>query len=305
MNTQNQSMADNQDSVITHPAHPAVNRESKHRFAARVLELSGVLQTTLETHELLALFSKEIQRSVPYDGLHYQFPSLHLEVNIGLPATHSCAYQLVIMDERLGDLQFSRNYPFKEEELENIEGLIAGLLYPLRKALLYQRAVDSASIDPLTGVKNRATMNDVIKREIGLSHRHKSPFSCILLDIDHFKMVNDTYGHLAGDQALKAVASCAEQTIRESDMIFRYGGEEFLIILTDTDPVGAELLAERIRCNINELNPGPGKALKLTVSLGVTMLRGDDDSNLFFERLDSALYEAKNSGRNRVVVDIA
>ncbi|MEJ1297930.1 MAG: GGDEF domain-containing protein [Candidatus Sedimenticola sp. (ex Thyasira tokunagai)] len=303
MTTQNPSSAGNLDSVITHPAHPSLNEETKNRFASRVLELTGVLQTTLETHELLAIFAKEIERFVPYDGLNYQFPGLRLDVSIGKQALHSCAYQLVIIDEHLGDLKFSRDFPFEEEELENIEGLIAGLLYPLRNSLLYQRAVDSASTDPLTGVKNRAAMNGAMKREIGLAQRHQSPFSCIILDIDHFKRVNDTHGHLYGDQALRSIAECTEQTIRESDMVFRYGGEEFVIVLTDTDTEGAELLAERIRVNVSRLDPVPGKKLKLTVSLGVTMLRSEDDGNQFFERLDKALYQAKNSGRNRVVVD--
>ncbi len=86
-------------------------------------------------------------------------------------------------------------------------------------------------------------------------------------------------------------------------MVFRYGGEEFVVVLTDTETDGAELLAERIRTNISRLNPIPEKNLRLTVSLGVTMLRNADNGNLFFQRLDKALYQAKNSGRNRVVVD--
>ncbi len=168
MTTQNLSTTDRYDSVITHPAHPALNKATKNRFASRVLELTGVLQTTLETHELLAIFAKEIQLVVPYGGLSYEFPGLHIEVNIGVESTHSCAYQLVVLEDHLGNMKFTRNEPFQEEELESIECLLAGLLYPLRNSLLYQRAVDSATTDPLTGIKNRAAMNDTIKREIGL-----------------------------------------------------------------------------------------------------------------------------------------
>ena len=186
-----------------------------------------------------------------------------------------------------------------------IENLLAGLLYPLRNTLLYQRAVESATIDPLTGVRNRAAMDSAMKREIGLALRHKTPLSVILMDIDHFKSINDRHGHLYGDQALKAVAQCAEQSVRESDMIFRYGGEEFLILLTGTDLSGAELLAERIRQNIETMSPQTDKAIQMTVSLGVTTLIQGDDINSLFQRMDNALYRAKDAGRNRTVIDKA
>jgi len=303
MINQTHRVSGNTKRVTTHPSHPDLNHDTQHRFASKVLALSGILQSTLEINELLALFAKEIRQFVEYDGLTYCFPSLKIDIRLGEQPANNCAYELVVAGDHLGDLNFFRRYPFEPGELEIIENLLAGLLYPLRNTLLYQRAVESASIDPLTGVRNRAAMDSTMKREIGLALRHKTPLSVILMDIDRFKSINDQYGHLYGDQALKAVAQCAEQSIRESDMIFRYGGEEFLILLTGTSLEGAQLLAERIRENIESMAPQTDKAIKMTVSLGVTNLIESDDISSLFQRMDGALYRAKDSGRNCVVID--
>lgn len=303
MTNQFQQVSGNLKRVTPHPAHPDNNKETHYRFASKILALSGILQSTLEINELLALFAKEIRQFIKYDGLTYRFPSLKIDIKLGDQPVNNCAYELVVAGDHLGDLNFFRTYPFEDSELELIENLLAGLLYPLRNTLLYQRAVESATIDPLTCVRNRVSMDASMKREIGLAQRHNSPLSVILMDIDHFKAINDQHGHLYGDQALKAVAQCAEQSIRESDMIFRYGGEEFLILLTGTDLEGAQLLAERIRVNIQNLDPISDKGIQMTVSLGVTKLTAQDDSDTLFQRIDDALYRAKNQGRNRVVID--
>ena len=305
MTNQMQDISGNLKTVTTHPSHPDRDKKSHHRFASKILALSGILQSTLEINELLALFAKEIRQFIKYDGLTYRFPSLKIDIKLGDQPINNCAYELVVAGDHLGDLNFFRSYPFEDSELETIENLLAGLLYPLRNTLLYQRAVESATIDPLTGVRNRAAMDSSMKREIGLAQRHKTPLSVILMDIDHFKFINDRYGHLYGDQALKAAAQCAEQSIRESDMIFRYGGEEFLILLTGTDLVGAKLLAERIRHNVETLPPQTEKEIRMTVSLGVTSLTNEDNINSLFQRMDNALYRAKDEGRNRVIIDQA
>lgn len=303
MINQMQHVSGNTKRVTPHPSHPDQNPESHYRFASKILALSGILQSTLEINELLALFAKEIRQFIQYDGLTYHFPSLKIDIKLGNQSANNCAYELVVAGDHLGDLNFFRSYPFEISELEMIENLLAGLLYPLRNTLLYQRAVESATIDPLTGVRNRAAMDSAMKREIGLALRHKTPLSVILMDIDHFKSINDRHGHLYGDQALKAVAQCAEQSVRESDMIFRYGGEEFLMLLTGTDLSGAELLAERIRQNIESMSPQTDKGIQMTVSLGVTTLIQGDDINSLFQRMDSALYRAKDAGRNRTAID--
>ena len=299
MNSQIHSISENL-TVATHPANQRINSETQQRFASKVLALAGILQTTLETTELIALFSKELSGFVSFDGIHYQFPSLQIDIDLGKKSPNACEYQMVVSGEELGELKLYRFYEFEDGELEIVENLLAALLYPLRNTLLYHRAVQTSLIDPLTGVKNRSTMENAMHREIELAHRQGSLLSTILLDIDHFKRINDNFGHLYGDQALRAVAQCTEQTVRESDMVFRYGGEEFLILLSGTDLEGASMLAERIRQNICDLNPHPEKRMRITASLGVSCLRQDDSIGSLLERTDTALYRAKQAGRNQV-----
>jgi diguanylate cyclase (GGDEF)-like protein len=303
MYSQSQSISGSLKTVVTHPAHPTINPESKHRFAAKVLALTGILQTTLETNELMALFAQELSHFIDFDGLSYHFEELSIAIDLGEQAAHSCHYQLIVSGEQLGELRLYRMHRFDESELEMVENLLAALLYPLRNTLLYHRAVQTSMLDPLTGVKNRSTLDSSLRREMELSRRQGTTLSVILIDIDHFKLVNDRCGHLYGDQALRAVAQCIEGTIRESDMLFRYGGEEFLILLSGTGTNGAGLLAERLRKRVAELTPHPEKKMHLTVSLGVTSLRPEESGEALFERVDGALYRAKQAGRNQVSLE--
>ncbi|MCB1762173.1 MAG: GGDEF domain-containing protein [Gammaproteobacteria bacterium] len=301
MNRLIQSIAAKNKKMSMHPSRPRINPESQQRFASKVLALTGVLQTTLESTELIALFSNELAGFVRIEGVAYHFPELQIEIAVGAQSSHSCRYQLLVSGESLGEIKFFRIFPFDEQELETIENLLSGLLYPLRNALLYHRAILTARIDPLTGIKNRSTLDEAVQREIKLARRQQSPLSILLLDIDHFKSVNDIHGHLFGDQALRAVAQCVQKTIRDSDLLFRYGGEEFMLLLSGTDVNGSALLAERIRQEVERMNPLVGKQINLTISLGVTNLQPEPDNmESFLERADMALYRAKQNGRNRV-----
>jgi len=267
------------------------------------LELASILQKTLEPKELIALFAQELGKYIPFDGMTYVFPPLNVKIELGQLTHNSCSYELLITDEKLGMINLHRKIQFQERELAIAENMLAGLLYPLRNTLLYQLALQSATTDPLTGVKNRTAMDAYIKREIGLAKRHSTPLSFILFDLDHFKSVNDQHGHLIGDQVLRDVAKVADDTIRDSDIIFRYGGEEFLVLLSGTKISGATLLAERIRSNIERLHPFPELDLRITASMGVVSVTEDEDAESIFKRADNALYRAKNNGRNQVIID--
>jgi diguanylate cyclase (GGDEF)-like protein len=228
--------------------------------------------------------------------------SNNLSLSIGHEAKHQCVYGLKLENQQLGELVFQRKTRFRESELKNLEILLSALIYPLRNALQYQQAIDSAFTDVLTGAQNRAAMNQSLKREIELAKRQNNPLSVILLDADHFKQINDTHGHGYGDEVLKAIATVTQDTIRQSDLLFRYGGEEFLVLLGQTSIIGAQMLAERIRQRIESLDTIAGQRADVTVSLGVTCMNQEDDCESLFERADKALYQAKQSGRNQAVV---
>jgi len=164
-------------------------------------------------------------------------------------------------------------------------------------------------LDPLTNVNNRRQFDTVAKREIAKAQHTGKPLSLMMIDIDHFKAVNDTYGHVVGDKCLKLVAKCISENLRgRSDMMARYGGEEFALILPETEESEAHALAERIRAEIEKLDLiYEGKTVHITASFGVfsCVLRGNETVNTLVEVADTALYQAKENGRNQVVMNTA
>jgi diguanylate cyclase (GGDEF)-like protein len=156
--------------------------------------------------------------------------------------------------------------------------------------------------DSLTGLRNRRYVADQLPQEIKRAKRHGRPLCVAMCDIDHFKSVNDDYSHAFGDDVLRRIAKVFLSTARESDTVSRYGGEEFLVILPDTDLAGAEVLAERIRAAVSELVFGevaPG--LRVSMSIGIAQLTPGRDERELLAEADARLYEAKRSGRNRIV----
>ena len=266
-------------------------------------QLSMQLQTSLEPQRILGLFFRGIQRLVPLDALSYQHKSSDLRLEFGHRGHHSISYSLSHEGEHLGDLVFRRNQRFSEQEQGYLESLLASLLYPMRNTLLYRAATQSALRDPLTDTGNRIAMDQTLTREIELSRRHLQPLSLLMLDIDHFKQINDTHGHSAGDDVLKAVAASIKSQLRNVDMVFRFGGEEFLILLSNTSREAAALVGERLRMAAQaEEYIADGRSIELTVSLGcATLLPGESIESLL-RRADNALYVAKREGRNRLAM---
>lgn len=168
---------------------------------------------------------------------------------------------------------------------------------------LHQELERLAETDSLTGTYNRMKYEDIIKRELERGGRYGRPLTLIMFDIDHFKEVNDRYGHAMGDQVLKNVADIAREHTRKVDYLFRWGGEEFMIVALETDLERASYLAERIRKAIED-SPFRG-VRRLTVSFGVAQYKKGDTDDTLLKRADAALYKAKTNGRNRVETIIA
>jgi diguanylate cyclase (GGDEF)-like protein len=275
----------------------------REQTASKALEITQSLQTSLDPGHLVQMFSIEVGALIVHQGIRYRNETVDLDLELGRQARHSCSYALNIGDEPLGQLTFHRNQKFSEAEIEALERLLCSLLYPLRNALMYQDALQLAQKDPLTGLCNRAALNEMLQRELSHAHRQDTSCALIILDIDHFKAVNDRYGHIVGDCALKTVANMVAKCKRDGDLIFRYGGEEFVVLMRDTETQGAGRLAERIRAYI-EAHPFncSGADLHIRVSIGVSALQKNDSPVSLFARADQALYSAKRHGRNQVVV---
>ena len=161
-----------------------------------------------------------------------------------------------------------------------------------------------ASIDPMTKLFNRRYFTEMSKPILDLAKRNKTDTAIVMIDIDNFKNVNDTYGHKAGDNAIIALSLKLKEIGRESDIVCRWGGEEFLILLPNTNSNGALVISEKIRKEVENLiiKIENDEELKITVSLGVSSIDNKNDINMetSINRADKALYKAKNSGRNRV-----
>lgn len=156
--------------------------------------------------------------------------------------------------------------------------------------------------DQLTGLYNRHSLFDMGPKYLSDAKRHKFPVSLVVIDLDHFKNVNDTHGHATGDVVLKSIGQVLKDQCRTEDFVARFGGEEFVMLLSHCDIDFAISKAENLRKEVEAAQPA---GLTITASLGVAAMEEADDFNTLFEKADKAVYEAKESGRNKVVIHTA
>ena len=263
------------------------------------LNLSQILQTTLDVYDLIKRFHQALLQKVPHHSFHYHHIQTNHGLDIGARMENQANYELIVQGTMLGEIYLTRENPFSPSEVSLIEDALSELVYPLRNAISYHEAVKNSYTCALTQVGNRAAYNKAINREMDFAKRHGTPFSLILIDIDKFKSINDSYGHNAGDEILLAVANLIVHLNRNTDNLFRYGGEEFALILSHTPLQGANTVAMRLLKHI-EHTPFEyeGKHIPITISAGLSSFMQDDTPEKIFKRADLALYKAKQLGRN-------
>ncbi len=191
------------------------------------------------------------------------------------------------------------------QELESTQTLCSNLQEQLEKSQA------TSIMDSLTRVLNRSAYDMRVNQVVSEFNRFEEPCVMLVVDIDHFKQINDEHGHQSGDKALASIAHTIKLNLREADMVFRYGGEEFVVLLPKTGVDGAMVIAEKIRSRVasirthlvNDIYADKGQRVEITVSIGLAELKKGDNSASWFERADKALYRAKNEGRNKVEVD--
>lgn len=275
------------------PERPGVDEVCARlaRDLPRSLELADVLQT----------YTDEVRHLVDFDALAFSREDEVTAFATAPQARFRAQYRIEIGGNNLGDITFSRARAFDEKELLALETTLAHIGYPLRNALLYREALYAARVDALTGVGNRAALNQALGAEVALADRHNADLAVIILDVDHFKRINDSLGHAAGDDVLRAIARRLRELTRRGDAVFRFGGEEFVVILRNTPKEGAAFIAERLRRHI-ECAPVrcSGQSVPVTISLGMAHHQAGESASDMLERADRALYRAKQNGRNRV-----
>lgn len=311
---------------------------------SRIYQINQTLASFLNPGLTISAFSENLKPLIPYDTLSvllkgrggadrlWVFPNegettlLNEEAHLLGQAFSLCHEQLetrVLSDgseiliplgtasERLGMLRITRsatgihNQPLNEYETRILLMVTTALSLSLRNAEMYQQVKELAATDELTHILNRRAFLNILERELKRSNRLETTLALLLIDLDHFKEVNDLYGHLAGDAALCEIAFLLKQSIREIDVLARYGGEEFVIILPEVAQNEALIAAERIRHLVGtHLFRKDKDPIHLTVSIGVAIfpLSSTNKPEDLFHLADLALYLAKKKGRNRIEI---
>lgn len=189
-----------------------------------------------------------------------------------------------------------------DEEISLINDSLEILYESLQRGLEYEDLFERASHDTLTGLANRRVFDERIQGMMESAIRYNRPLTMLSMDLDHFKDINDTFGHLAGDQVLKSVAGVLTQAVRSTDLLVRMGGDEFLLVLDNTDSISGQVLAERLCLAIDGLSVQTDKKMKLGISIGLAQFQEPESLSQWLERADDVLYHAKSNGRSRVAV---
>ena len=273
------------------------------------LKLNRKLQRSLHIHGVMEQFITHISQAIPFDSAHL----IDVEARWHTPQSARQYRQLYPIRQHhkcLGRIVFTRRVAFNSIEINGLRNVLTDLFYPLENAMRFERALSASHYDALTGLGNRSGLDHALEGEILRAHKGGEPLSLIMLDIDHFKQFNDRYGHLIGDQILEWLSQRIRACVHHHDKVFRYGGEEFAILLSQTPLDKACLLAARIHtqigskpalistpCALSQKN-SRNYRIPITVSLGIAQLTGDDDPHALLTRADKALYSAKSQGRN-------
>jgi diguanylate cyclase (GGDEF)-like protein len=192
---------------------------------------------------------------------------------------------------------------FATETRRTAEWLASQAAIALENAKLHHLVQRQATTDDLTGLVNRRRFIEALDSEIVRANTFRSPLSVVLGDLDNFKLVNDRFGHQTGDEVLRRFADLVREHLRDVDVPGRIGGEEFAILLPETDAVGAVAVAERVRRSLRSLRPAPERGSAVTASFGVAQLASGESGDELLRRADVALYRAKSEGRNTVTVE--
>ena len=270
-------------------AHPAARQrsedEARRALAPVIAAAGGTGSTGLLTVPVLAVEDEDAYAD-PIGAPPILFP-----IKLGL--------------EVIGTVALAPREQPHAKDVELVSIIARELAGPIRIAALVEESQRLATIDSLTGLMNRRAFTAAAVRELARSQRHGNPFCLLLLDVDHFKVINDRRGHPSGDAVLTNIGRLLGRELRKADFSGRWGGEEFVVVLTETTAASGTGGAERIRAAIAAMNlkDTDGEPIPVTVSIGLTAYREGDNVDTLVKRADQAMYEAKSSGRNRVILE--
>ncbi len=206
-------------------------------------------------------------------------------------------------DDDSGILLIVKNgQKLEDDQLDLVNESLTVLSDSIQRALDYEELFEKASHDALTGLNNRRVFDDRIIGMMDSAKRYKHPLTMLSMDLDRFKEINDSLGHQAGDEVLKSVASLLRDAVRSSDLLVRMGGDEFILVLDNTNQKSARILAERLVEAVDKLDMWADVKTKLGISIGLAQMGQDESLRQWLERADDILYHAKSEGRSRVCI---
>lgn len=262
-----------------------------HEDNYRKLALTEQLQTSLELNTLLNIFAMEAAKYVDFSGLYFKSEDISASIRGSRAGKKERSYELKISKQYIGTLTYALNTPISVTNNKILKELHQLLIHPINNAIKYQQAITLAMQDSLTSLGNRRYFDEQLKRAMHHANRQQSKVGLMVCDLNKFKAINDTYGHNIGDEILVQFAKALNKSIRDSDSVFRFGGDEFVIIVEDASKQSLLLIEERISLALNE-NTLLAK-YDVSCSLGFTFMNRADNQTTFFERADSMLYRRK------------
>jgi len=257
----------------------------------RKMALMEQLQTSLELDRLLNIFAMEAAKYVDFSGLYFKKGNTSVAIRGSRQGKNERHFELKLNNKFIGVLTYTINSPISITNYKILNDLHQYLINPLNNALLYQDALQLAMQDALTSLNNRRCFDEQLKRAMHHANRQRSKVGLIICDLDKFKLINDTYGHNIGDEVLIQFAQALKESVRDSDSVFRFGGDEFSIIVEDATIDSLMVIEQRIYSAM-ALDPLLSK-YNVTCSLGHTFMDRMDTQVSFFERADKALYHRK------------
>ncbi|WP_448211217.1 GGDEF domain-containing protein [Colwellia sp. MEBiC06753] len=266
--------------------------ESNHLSSnKRGLALLEQLQTTLELDRIIAKFAMEASKYIDFTGLKFQALDAQSTMRGSRKGKFNRQFNLLLAGEILGTLTYELNKKISSSNAKILEELHHYLIHPLNNALTYRRALMLAMQDGLTGLGNRRHFDEQLKRAMHQSLRNHDKVGLIVADLNKFKAINDTFGHAIGDSVLIHFANALRASMRDSDSIFRFGGDEFAVLIESAGKESLEVIYHRIHQAV--ASDDLLVEYQVTCSLGATFMNKADNAKSFFERADQDLYRRK------------
>lgn len=272
------------------------NANATVRRALDKLDFLQKLSVTIELQPLLAIYAREVSLRLAITGLEYEYQGQVFQPKYSQGSCCVLSSKLYLHDKELGVIRYLSTKPLAQTQRQLIASLEQQLLQPLNNVLIFEHNRRLSLRDHLTGLGNRSYFDETLSYMKATAQREHRPFSLLMLDLDNFKQVNDQHGHTEGDAVLKQFAKILREALRSNDHVFRFGGDEFVLLLAHSKSLNPELVSQRIVDMVS--NDQLLNKHMVTTSIGYTNWQTGDCNASIIKRADKALYHAKNNGKN-------